>query len=129
MKEYQVEAVKVTVSGFANAYKQFTSVDITNAVKECGIWVRNRDVAEWLREDQAKNGRDWYKADQISVVVKGNSVRATLYSPLGYRPDHYESTDLLPLSPREVREIADVRIEQTMQNLEELLAEREDIPE
>lgn len=85
--------------------QMFTSVDIANAVKSEGLWVRNREVRDWLLENFSdKNIFGDYIISQI-YVCNGSSV-ASLYHPALSDPNNYLERDQVPLTPDEVKAIA-----------------------
>lgn len=106
--EYRI-SVQEKVVEYINDERLFTSVDIANAVKREGLWVRNREVRDWLREnfgDKAifKN----YTSTQITVC--NGSSAATLYHPEDVDADAYIETDQQPLTPDEVKAIAKTKV-------------------
>jgi hypothetical protein len=96
IREKIIEATKVG--------KLFTSVDIANAVKQEGLWVRNRDVRDWLQDNfYDKSIFDGYIISQI--LVCNASSYASLYHPSSELPDRYLDRDQRPLTPDEVKAI------------------------
>jgi hypothetical protein len=96
--------IQETVQKFINDEEMFTSVDIANAIKKEGIWVRNTEVRDWLRnnydfDDLFEN----YESDRIPVC---NGTRyATVYLPAYRNADEYEPTNQKALTPSEVEKI------------------------
>lgn len=93
------------VTEFIKMEKMFTSVDIANAIKNEGIWVRNSDVREWLHEgfDQ----KDIFGEYIISrITVCNGSSFANLYHPKLLNPSMYLDRCQRPLTPDEVKAIA-----------------------
>ena len=89
--------------------KMFTSVDLANAVKLEGLWVRNREVKDWLHEHF--DDQDLFVGYTISQIpVCSGSAFASLYHPLQASPDHYLDRNLRPLTPDEVRTIAKTKV-------------------
>lgn len=89
----------------------FTSMDISNAIKRDGIWVRNRETRDWLRANFTdKTIFGDYAASPIKVA--GGAVDATLYHPLWKDPSTYTGGDQVPLTPDEVKEIAKNKVGQ-----------------
>jgi hypothetical protein len=83
--------------------KMFTSVDIANAIKESGEWIRNREVAGYLRNNacfvaSVLLGKK-YIATQIDVDVSGTPGTTTLYHPVGDNPDNYTNRNQKAKSP------------------------------
>lgn len=89
------------VKDFVANETMFTSVDIANAIKKDGNWVRNIEVASWLRENFYKEDilLD-YKTSPINVC--DNTRSATLYLPKWADPEDYEDRNQDPLTPAEV---------------------------
>jgi hypothetical protein len=93
---------KVTEAIIAN--KMFTSVDIANAVKREGLWVRNHEVRNWLQDNfMNKSLFQDYAISQISVC--NNSSFASLYHPALNDPNDYLDRDQRPLTPDDVKAI------------------------
>jgi hypothetical protein len=93
------------VTEFIKEDKMFTSVDVANAVKSEGLWVRNREVRDWLLENFSdKNLFGDYAISQI-YVCNGSSV-ASLYHPALSDPNDYLERNQQPLTPDEVKAIA-----------------------
>ena len=73
------QIIKDTAESFVNQNKSFTSVDIANAIKESGTWVKNSHVANWLRKNVKKLWSN-YATTVIDVTTKsGDDVEAILY--------------------------------------------------
>lgn len=102
-------SVQEKVIEYINDEMLFTSVDIANAVKSDGLWVRNREVRDWLHENFSnKTIFKNYITTQITVC-KGSSA-ATLYHPDDVDADAYIETDQQPLTPDEVKAIAKTKV-------------------
>ena len=102
-------SVQEKVIEFINDEKLFTSVDIANAVKRDGLWVRNREVRDWLRENFSnKTIFKNYTTTQI-MVCKGSSA-ATLYHPDNVDANAYLETDQHTLTPDEVKAISKSKV-------------------
>lgn len=73
--------VRDTVKEFVKDKKSFTSVDISNSVKNKGTWISNTDVSHQMKELFLKN----YKRYSNSLVPltsdDGETVQAILYYP------------------------------------------------
>lgn len=107
-----IASVQEKVVEFINDEELFTSVDIANAVKSDGLWVRNREVRDWLKENFGnKTIFKNYTTTQIKVC-KGSSA-ATLYHPDNVNADAYLETDQHTLTPDEVKAIAKANIGKT----------------
>jgi hypothetical protein len=80
--------------------EMFTSLDISNAIKNKGVWVRNIEVRNWLH---ANYGNDIFgDYNKTLIDVKGGTAQATLYFPNWKDPEDYEPTDQRALTPAEV---------------------------
>lgn len=105
-------SVKEKVIEFINQTKLFTSVDIANAVKNDGLWVRNREVRDWLHENF--NDQTIFNGYTTSMVkVCNNTSNATLYHPVSIDPSAYVETNQRSLTPDEVKAIAKANIGKT----------------
>lgn len=69
----------------------FTSVDVANEVKKAGTWIRNREVAAYLRKNFLyQYGDEYDNAPQTDI---GGGIRATVYHPIGDDYSYYISTE------------------------------------
>lgn len=97
--------VQEKVIEFIRAGKLFTSVDIANAVKNEGLWIRNREVRDWLHDHFSdKSIFENYIISNITVC--NGSSAASLYHPDTLDPSLYVETNQRTLTPDEVRAIA-----------------------
>lgn len=95
MCDNTIIADKVQV--YVNAGVGFTSVDIANAIKIDGTWVRNRDVAQWLRNWLPPVG---YGVTKTTVSLPGgNLVQASVYLPSTLSVGDYTTTAQVALTP------------------------------
>ena len=91
--------------------KAFTSVDIANAVKRKGVWIRNSHVAKYLR-DNFTHVVNFCNADYtitpITVVVDsyGKTSVANLYHPRSFDLDDYVNISQSALTPDDVKAIS-----------------------
>ena len=90
--------------------KSFTSVDVGNSLKQRGDWIKNREVAAFLRDNaidfapQYTQGRFTYKKSVINVTLpNGSNTEATLYHPSNVDPSTYKQTSQKALSPDEAQ--------------------------
>lgn len=95
-----VTIIKSTVDTFVKANKMFTSVDITNAIKSNGTWIRNSIVANWLR-----NEFDEHLYTTSTIAVNYGNDRASLYYPLHENPANYMNTNLESIDPFKFKDI------------------------
>jgi len=96
----EVAIIKSMVDVFVKAKKLFTSVDIANAIKTNGTWVRNSAVASWLRNEFDEST---YTTSMISVNY-GN-IRASLYYPLHENPGNYANSNLEAIDPFKFKDV------------------------
>lgn len=96
--------IKETVEKFVYREKSFTSMDISQEIKKKGIWVRNIDVASWLRDNFSKNDIFADYSTTPTSVRNGSKV-ATQYHPTWADPDEYKETDQIPMTPDDVKSI------------------------
>jgi hypothetical protein len=87
--------------------KLFTSVDIGNALKEKGNFIRNRDVASYLR-GAFQTVATWagvsYVQTPIDVILEnGGTAEASLYYPFGADPTEYTARSQKALPPMGAR--------------------------
>jgi hypothetical protein len=103
--------IKQKVQEFVDRKEMFTSVDISNAIKKDGIWIRNAEVRNWLRANSRDpNVFDGYSSSAISVC--GGNTDATLYHPSLGDPDDYQARDQQPLTPYDVKAIQKQKVGQ-----------------
>jgi hypothetical protein len=96
--------IRAKIQELVNKEEMFTSVDIANAIKRDGIWIRNREIRNWLHanaNDQALFG-DYV---HTNIDVCGGNAQATLYHPTLKNPDDYTARDQVSLTPDEVKDI------------------------
>lgn len=87
------------VNEFVDDEKGFTSVDICNAIKTDGTWIRNRDVASWLRSWVPPVG---YAVSRLSVTLLDGSVaQASVYLPNTMCVADYTETSQTAMTPAE----------------------------
>lgn len=81
----------------------FTSLDISNEIKESGIWISNRDVSSQLKEIFLKNYKR-YTTSLISVkrTEDGVNVYATLYHNKKSNIDDYKNREGKAIKPPEI---------------------------
>lgn len=109
-------SIKRKIQEYVKSDRMFTSVDISNALKREGIWVRNREVTMWLRGNF--NSNDLFKGWAMETIsVNGGSTNATLYYPGLKDPSEYQDVDQTPLTPDEVREIQKKKVGTTRQDV------------
>lgn len=94
--------IREKVDEYVSKHALFTSVDIANAIKKDGVWIRNRYVRDWLRSNIES---DPLLDEYTTAPIRCNGSRATLYLPLLANPDDYKERDQRPLTPDEVKKI------------------------
>jgi len=97
------QLIRNELDQWITANKMFTSVDIANAIKEKGEWIRNREVAGDLRNNATFIASAIlgvrYNTSQIPVEVDGVTTNTTLYHPLGDNPDNYTTRNQKAKAP------------------------------
>jgi hypothetical protein len=91
--------IQAKVNEFTDREDAFTSVDIANAIKKDGMWIRNRIVAAWLRSDFDV---DDYEKTMIDV---GSGRQAFLYHPDFYDSVNYTGQDQKAINPDDFQEL------------------------
>lgn len=93
-----IQVVEQKVKDMVNKQELFTSVDVANAVKKDGVWVRNKNVAKLLRN---------FDFDSVSyeksVIDVDGGRKATVYYPSFSDPDHYTDRSQKALTPDDVK--------------------------
>ena len=93
------DLIEMKVGEFVTAEKGFTSMDICNAIKTDGTWVRNRTVAAWLRRWTAPVG---YAISKVTVSLQGGASRqAGVYLPNSLCIKDYAETQQTAMTPAE----------------------------
>jgi hypothetical protein len=92
------QIIEDKVTAFVDDTKGFTSVDIANAIKTEGTWVRNRAVASWLRNWTPPVG---YSVTKISVSQGNNVAQANVYIPNTLAITDYVKTSQDAMTPAE----------------------------
>ena len=91
--------IETKVDEFVANEKGFTSMDICNAIKTDGTWVRNREVAAWLRRWTPPVG---YGISKVTVMLQsGASVQAGVYLPNALCIKDYAETQQTAMTPDE----------------------------
>jgi hypothetical protein len=92
------QIIEDKVTAFVDDTKGFTSVDIANAIKTEGTWVRNREVASWLRNWTPPVG---YSVTKISVSQGSDVRQASVYIPNTLAIKDYAETSQDAITPSE----------------------------
>ena len=112
----QEALIQAKVEEFISGDKLFTSVDVANAIKSDGEWIRNRVVRDWLLENITTN--DIFSGyTKTRINVNGGTHQATLYLPTWADADIYDKTDQRVLTPDEVKSIRRNKIGQPNPNV------------
>lgn len=98
------DVVQAKVMNFVSNQKMFTSVHVANAIKTDGHWVKNSDVACWLR-DNLNFIAPHYMSTAIAVSGAAGSGRANLYHPSASDPSTFTDTNLDAMTPDEFKRI------------------------
>ena len=94
--------IEKKVEEYVSRDEMFTSIDIGNAIKRDGTWVKNREVAAWLRSHvDDTNVLPDYERD--TIPVNGGNAQAALYYPSWKNPDDYTERDQKALKPSDLK--------------------------
>lgn len=93
------------VNLFVSKRRAFTSVDITAELREDGVWIKNAEVARYLRNNAAAVLPSDYSVTKIEVFPKGETVPvlANLYHPVEFDPADYTDRGDAPVSALNVQ--------------------------
>lgn len=91
--------IAAKVAEFVGEEKGFTSVDICNSIKGDGTWIRNREVASFLRRWSPPVG--YYSARVTVTLEGGGSASAAVYMPNTMTPAEYVETSQSAMTPAE----------------------------
>lgn len=98
--------IRAKVEEFVKKQLMFTSVDISNAIKKDGTWVRNTEVSVWLRKNfndlNDELGSDY---TVVQIKVAGSSVVALLYLHITHSADNYTNRDLEAMTPAQFKRL------------------------
>jgi len=94
------KVIEEKVKEFIGSNKMFTSVDIANSIKQDKVWIKNSDVASFLRANIVQLSSGQY--NKILVDVLGGSKKANLYYPIGTDPFDYKDLDQVALTPVDI---------------------------
>lgn len=98
-KAVEKQVIQTKVDEYLTQSEVFTSVDIANAIKKDGTWIRNREVARWLRENFSEHdlfAANNYEKDMIDV---GGGYQAFLYFPDYFDPNNYNGQNQKAMNP------------------------------
>ena len=95
--------IEAKVDEFTARGQGFTSVDICNSIKVDGTWIRNRDVAAWLRRWTPPVG--YYSARITVQLGGGDKVTAAAYLPNDLTPADYADTAQTAMTPKEFEDL------------------------
>lgn len=99
------QIIQTQVNDFITKDEAFTSVDIANAIKRAGTWVRNREVATWLRRNF--NNPDY----EITMIDVGRGFRANLYHPDYFDPNNYDRKNQKAMNPDDFKTLHSINDE------------------
>ncbi len=95
--------IQTKVDEFTAEELAFTSVDVCNSIKTDGTWIRNRDVAAWLRRWTPPVG---YGISRVTVTLEGGgSAQASVYLPNTSSVVEYVKTSQRAMTPAEFEQI------------------------
>lgn len=97
-----MQEINTVMREFMDRDALFTSVDIANEVKRRGTWVRNRDVAAYLRSHVLRVVGGDYIQTLIEVkLANGTEVPAYVYHPEGTNALEYRDIAQSAMTPDE----------------------------
>ena len=104
----QANKIRAEAGQWMQRGKMFTSVDIANSLKQRGDWMRNREVADYLRNNLVGISKQYwgqgYQKSTIDVSLpNGSYTEATLYHPAGTDASNYTKTSQKAMSPDEAK--------------------------
>lgn len=91
--------IRAKVEQVSSQNEMFTSVDIGNLIKDDGIFIRNREIAAWLRQN-ALSVLQNYCTTLIDVITPTGPSTAFLYYPIGSDSNDYKRTNQQALPPK-----------------------------
>lgn len=95
--------IELKVKSFIEKDQMFTSVDISNAIKNDGIFIRNVTVADWLRSN-CKDA-DLFSDYAVTSIKLDDGHRASLYHPTHLDAEDYKARGQKALTPVDVDKI------------------------
>jgi len=101
------QQVNKVISFLCDDLESFTSIDVSNRVKQNGLFVRHREVAHLVRTAYANKDlvQYGYVRDLINVTLKnGESAQAFLYHHATVPTSEYKLRDQVALSPDTVQQ-------------------------
>lgn len=98
--------IKAVIAEFMQANRLFTSVDVANHIKRAGTFIRNRDVAAYLRNEWFNicNELDCDYRTEMIMVGENHDVATFLYLPFDESINNYTETNQKALSPDDLIE-------------------------
>ena len=97
-----MQEINTVMREFMDRNALFTSVDIANEVKRRGTWIRNRDVADYLRNHVLRVVGGDYIQTLIEVkLATGDKVPAYVYHPEGTDALEYRDIAQSAMTPDE----------------------------
>ena len=95
--------IESKVDEFVGRGQGFTSVDICNSIKTDGTWIRNREVASWLRRWTPPVG---YGVSKVSVTLGGGgTATASVYLPNTMAVGDYAATAQEAMTPAQFEDL------------------------
>lgn len=93
------QTIQTKVEDFVQQNEAFTSVDIANAIKTDGTWIRNRVVARWLRHEFHESNYE------ITSIDLDNGQSANLYHPSFMDAENYDARGQKAMTPAEFKQL------------------------
>lgn len=100
------QIIREVVEEMVTDEAMFTSVDVGNSVKRkiLSMDIRNREVAQWLR-DNASSDVSMQDYDSVMISVDNGKAQATLYYPHWLDPEDYVARDQKALGPDDIDDL------------------------
>ena len=107
-KNEKLIILRSVISGFCVGGRPFTSVEVANHLKRLGVWIRNRNVARYLRDNALSIAEEYggdYRMTPISVdgaSIGGVSYQTTTcYHLASFHVGDYLQRDMKAITPEQ----------------------------
>lgn len=103
-KNEKMVVLRSIITMFVSKEMPFTSVEVTNHVKRLGIWIPNRQVAEYLRENVVEIADEYgleYRISTIRVDTNKRYQTANCYHVSTFDVNAYLARDIRAITPDE----------------------------
>lgn len=103
-KNEKIVMLRAVVSGFVTREQPFTSVEITNHMKKIAVWIPNRHVAEYLRQNALDIADEYgvdYRVSHVRVDTTKGYQTARCYHEKSFCASAYLARDIRAITPDE----------------------------